>query len=142
MARTAYGRSTAGACLWPLAARTKLGKHTWDEAMQRPGSTQVGIAKKFFAQYPWSRLEPRPAAAAWSDGQPAGDGIQPWAVGASDELLIVYVPRPRAVRFVKLPPRADYRADLFDPVPASHRPWRNQNRQAWRLELPTASLQA
>ena len=91
------------------------GSIPWDEAMRRPGSTQVGIAKKFFAQFPWSRLEPRPAAAAWSDGQPAGDGIQPWAVGAADELLIVYVPRPRAITVRQLPRDADYTASLFDP---------------------------
>ena len=33
--------------------------------MHRAGSAQVGFAKQFFAAYPWSRLEPLPAAVAW-----------------------------------------------------------------------------
>ena len=37
------------------------GSIPWDVAMKRPGSTQVGLAKKFFARYPWFKLQPRPA---------------------------------------------------------------------------------
>ncbi len=92
------------------------GSIPWEEAIERPGSTQVGFAKKFFAHYPWSHLEPRPAIAEWADSQPAGDNIQPWAVGAADNLLIVYVPRPRPIKVRQLPPNAAYTANLFDPV--------------------------
>jgi hypothetical protein len=88
----------------------------WDEAMKRPGSTQVGFAKKFFAQYPWSRLEPRPAAAAWADNEPVKDEIRPWAVGTGNDLLIIYAPRPRPIVVHQLTANADYSADVFDPV--------------------------
>ncbi len=92
------------------------GSIPWDEAMKRPGSAQVGPGQKFFAKYPWSRFETRPAAAAWADSQPAGGEIQPWAVGAAADLLIVYVPRPRPVKVQQLPLHREYAADLFDPV--------------------------
>ena len=92
------------------------GSIPWDEAMKRAGSAQVGLAKQFFARYPWFHLEPRPAAAAWADNVPVKDGIVPWALGTEAKLLIVYVPRPRPVVVAKLPPQTHYAATLFDPV--------------------------
>ena len=84
--------------------------------MRRPGSTQVGLARQFFAQYPWHRLEPKPDSVAWDDGQPAKDDIRPWAVGTETDLRIVYVPRPRSVVVNGLAAQAEYTAGLFDPV--------------------------
>ncbi len=84
--------------------------------MKRPGSTQVGLAKKFFARYPWFKLQPRPAAAAWADNGPVTGDIRPWAVGTEAKLLIVYVPRSRAVLVKQLVPGAVYSASVFDPV--------------------------
>jgi hypothetical protein len=92
------------------------GSIPWDEAMQRPGSTQVGLAKHFFARYPWHRLEPRPAAAVWTDHGPDTDDSVPCAVGTEMKLLVVYVPRPRPILVKQLAPRTDYAAELFDPV--------------------------
>jgi hypothetical protein len=96
------------------------GSIPWDEAMQRPGSTQVGLAKQFFARYPWHRLEPRPVAAAWADHGPETDDIVPCALGTGTKLLVVYVPRPRPVLVKQLAPRTDYAAGLFDPVTGEH----------------------
>ena len=81
-----YGPSPHGRSYGPIS---------WDEAMKRPGSKQVGLAKQFFARYPWFHLEPRPAAAAWADNGPVTGDIRPWAVGTEAKLLIVYVPRSR-----------------------------------------------
>jgi hypothetical protein len=88
----------------------------WDQAMNRAGSTQVGIAKKFFAGYPWQKLEPRPGAAEWADQATTKDEIRPWAVGTDHKLLIVYACRPRPVRVKQLAPSSEYRAEIFDPV--------------------------
>jgi hypothetical protein len=92
------------------------GSTPWDEAMRRAGSTQVGLAKQFLARYPWQHLEPRPAAAAWADNQPAQDDIYPSALGLETKLLIVYVPRPRPIVVKQLVPQAEYAVGLFDPV--------------------------
>ncbi len=32
----------------------------WDEAMNLPGSTQVGLGKKFFERFPWQHFSPHP----------------------------------------------------------------------------------
>jgi hypothetical protein len=50
----------------------------WDQAMNLPGSGQLGMAKRFLADYPWQQIEPRPDWAAWQDaGKPPllGDWI-------------------------------------------------------------------
>jgi hypothetical protein len=92
------------------------GSIPWDEAMKRPGSTQVGLAKKFFARYPWFRLQPCLTAAAWADNGSVNDDIRPWALGSEAKLLIVYVPRSRAVLVKQLVPGGAYAASLFDPI--------------------------
>jgi hypothetical protein len=92
------------------------GSAPWDEAMRRPGSAQVGLAKQFFARYPWQRLEPKPDTVAWGDNQPFKDNIRPYALGIGTDLRIVYVPRQRPIVVKQLVPQADYTASLFDPV--------------------------
>ena len=100
----------------PSPHGNSYGSIPWDQAMQFAGSTQVGLAKRFFARYPWYRLEPRPAASAWADKEPANDDIRPWAVGTGTNLLIVYVPRPRPILVTQLSPETKYAVNLFDPV--------------------------
>jgi hypothetical protein len=96
------------------------GSISWDEAMNRAGSTQVGLAKQFFSRYPWQNLEPCPAAAAWADKEPVKDDIRPCAVRTATKLLIVYVPCPRPIVVKQLVPQTDYAAGLFDPVAGGH----------------------
>jgi hypothetical protein len=40
--------------------RVRLSLFTWEEAMSRPGSREVGINSKLVRQYPWYRLVPHP----------------------------------------------------------------------------------
>src|SRR5207248_1190320 len=42
----------------------------WDEAMNLPGSGQIGLGKKLLEQYPWHRFQPHPEWAAYA-GEPA-----------------------------------------------------------------------
>ncbi len=46
----------------------------WDEAMNLPGSGQLGAARKFLEGYPWHRCEPHPEWAAWAEARPG----PPW----------------------------------------------------------------
>jgi hypothetical protein len=96
------------------------GSIPWEEAMQRAGSTQVGLAKRFLARYPWHRLEARPAAAGWADKEKTKDDVRPCAAGTGTKLLMVYVPRPRPILVKQLAPQTDYALDLFDPVAGGH----------------------
>jgi hypothetical protein len=45
------------------------GAISWDEAMDLPGSKQVGLAKKLLEQFPWTQFQPHPEWVA------AGRGI-------------------------------------------------------------------
>jgi len=96
------------------------GSVPWDEAMTRPGSAQVGLAKQFLTRYPWYRLEPMPDTVAWADDQPAKDDIRPSAAGIGAELRMVYVPQARPVTAGQLAARAQYSVTLFDPVVGGH----------------------
>ena len=102
------------------------GSIPWDEAMKRPGSAQVGLAKQFLTRYPWHRLEPMPDTVAWADDQPTKDDIRPCAAGIGTELRIVYVPQARAITAKQLAAQTDYAVNLFDPV-------------AWRASVPGPS---
>jgi hypothetical protein len=49
----------------------------WDEAMNLPGSTQLGAAKTWLLTMPWDRFEPHPEWAAWveADAPTLGDWV-------------------------------------------------------------------
>lgn len=103
-----YGKSPHGG---------NYGVIPWDEAMNLPGSGQLGLAKKFLETYPWHKLEPRQEWAAWAD--PAGSANEfevPYTAGIPRRLRIIYVPLPRAVKVQRLEPEAHYAASLFNPV--------------------------
>jgi hypothetical protein len=44
---------------------TGYGTTPWNEAMNFAGSTQVGLGKKFFEQFPWQTFEPHPEWAGY-----------------------------------------------------------------------------
>jgi hypothetical protein len=105
-----------GAPYGPSPHGRSWGSVPWDEAMRRPGSAQVGMAKQFLSGYPWQRLEPKPDTVAWADDQPTKDDIRPYAAGISTDLRIVYVPRARPVTVKQLAAKIQYAVTLFDPV--------------------------
>lgn len=43
------------------------GKITWREAMNLPGSTQVGLGKRLLEQYDWTQFQPHPSWAVFAD---------------------------------------------------------------------------
>ena len=46
------------------------GKIPWNEAMNLPGSRQVGLGKRLLAGYPWQRFQPHPEWVAFSGASP------------------------------------------------------------------------
>jgi len=83
---------------------------TWNEGMNYPGSTQLGLGKKLLEQYPWSRFEPHPE---WAPG-----GI---AAGIPGEVRFIYQPRRGIYNWegtvVKnLEPGVTYHVFYFDPA--------------------------
>ena len=44
---------------------------SWDEAMDLPGSTQVGAGKRFLERFPWSKFAPHPEWVAWDGADSA-----------------------------------------------------------------------
>ena len=111
----------------------------WNEAMNLPGSRQVGLGKKLFEKYEWQKFEPHPE---WvqnpadvrqepASGKPAAKDIGPFAVGIPGNVRIVYsLPRienstsPRRVAVRRLEPDVKYRAKRLTPRTARRRIYR------------------
>ena len=81
--RAAPTANESGTLRTATARRTGLvGRSPGDVAMKRPGLTQVGLAKKFFARYPWFKSELRPRrcrARTPVTRHPAGNEAEPLA---------------------------------------------------------------
>ena len=92
------------------------GSIPWDQAMAADSSRQVGFAKAYFARFPWNHLEPMPQAIAWADASAAADKIRPYCLAMGSTLRIGYLPQARAVVFSALDAKAEYRAELFNPL--------------------------
>jgi hypothetical protein len=83
---------------------------TWKEGMGYPGSIQLGLCKRLFEHYPWSRFEPHPE---WAPGC--------FAAGIPGEVRFIYQPRRGiydwggpVVR--NLEPGVTYHVFYFDPA--------------------------
>ena len=60
----AAGHTYGAGGIWQMNSETERGAEyeftPWFEAMQLPGSAQLGLAKKLLEEYPWWRFEPHP----------------------------------------------------------------------------------
>jgi hypothetical protein len=86
----------------------------WNEAMNLPGSRQVGLGKKLFERFAWQEFSPHADWAAYADDQPAKFG--PFATGKAGEARIVYALESRPVKLMQLNPGVKYDVQAFDPV--------------------------
>jgi hypothetical protein len=94
------------------------GKIPWDEAMDLPGSAQVGYGKLLFEKYDWQAFQPQPAWAEYLHEMASSNpdsNYGPYATGIPQKVRIIYVPAPRSVRVIGLEPTIAYRAAAFDP---------------------------
>jgi hypothetical protein len=107
-----YGKSPHGGTYGPIP---------WDDAMNLPGSGQLGEAKRFLEHFPWHQLEPHPEWAAWGETEKgksaASDEFQvPYTAGIPRRLRITYVPLARAVTVKNFEADVRYVASCFDPI--------------------------
>jgi len=82
---------------WGAWGRQPYDWTTWKEGMNYPGSTQLGLARKLLAQYPWQKFEPHPewAPGCYAAGIPGGTriiyrpkkGIYDWSGFAVNNLV-------------------------------------------------------
>jgi len=89
------------------------GKIPWDEAMNLPGSSQVGLGKKLFEKFDWQKFQPHPEWARY-----AGDvkTYGPFACGIPGKMRMIYVPEARAIEVLGLEATKRYRARTIDPT--------------------------
>ena len=66
---------------------TGYGIIPWDEAMNLPGSRQIGAAKNWLEKLPWWRFEPHPEWAVWdsADSKPPAFGSWIWLEKEADK---------------------------------------------------------
>jgi len=105
------------------------GSISWDEAMRRPGSQQVALAKRLFERYAWHRFEPHADWATWDHGQPTDSeeapqsvdpSAEPLATGIASKVRIIYVLDPLPILVQKIEPDVAYTASYFSPVTGQH----------------------
>ena len=99
------------------------GKIPWNQAMQLPGSRQLGLAKAFLQKYPWNRFEPHPEWVSVTDQKDSGpkDRVnnivdEPQAIGLGRQVRIFYVPGSFRIETRDLGSKTTYVANYFDPV--------------------------
>jgi hypothetical protein len=80
-----YGKSPHGGTYGPTP---------WQEAMNLPGSGQLGLSKRILERYAWHEFEPHPEWAAYADGVvPRDEWHVPHAAGIAQRVRFVYAPQ-------------------------------------------------
>jgi len=126
----AAGHTYGAQGIWGMSSRDEpfegttpsWGDGFWQDVMHLPGSTHVGIGRRFFERYPWWAFEPR-----HEPNLPAGR-ICAFATGIAGTVAVYYLPmgcvseelmgmQTGAVDIapVTVEPAATYRAYFFDP---------------------------
>ncbi len=107
--KTPFGPSPHGGC-W--------GNTPWQEAMNLPGSRQLGLAKTFLETLPWEQMQPRPD---WIDTTGSHSERETPHISGIDEVLrIVYFygpvyPWSQRYRLLALESYVAYEAYFWDP---------------------------
>ena len=96
---------------------TGYGVISWDDAMNLPGSKQIGAAKVWLEKLPWWTFEPHPEWATW-DGDGVKPAVNPAVVGTTDGLRVIYRLDPLPIVLHGLQPGRTYQLRHFDPVEA------------------------
>ncbi len=124
-----YGKSPHGG---------NWGIRPWDEAMNRPGSTQAGLAKRLLEKHEWTKFEPHPEWAAYANDPDCKEWEKPRAAGWEGE-RIVYVPKHEAVVIKQLKPDKAYKTQWFDPVTGKETDWgeaKGDQNGSWKHDAP------
>jgi hypothetical protein len=141
MLNGAAGHTYGAGGIWQMNSETERGAEyeftPWFEAMELPGSTQLGMAKKLLEEYPWWRFEPHPEwiephstslfepHEQWYDDNKeftaaGGKWDLPYAAGIPGEIRIIYIPGHyyhwSAPAVKKLERDVPYHVFLFNPA--------------------------
>ena len=95
---------------------TGYGTIAWDDAMNLPGSKQVGLGKKLFERFEWWKFEPHTDWARYASEEDRKKEYGPFATGIEGKIRIVYVPEGREIEVVGLDAQVKHQARVFDPV--------------------------
>ncbi len=102
-----YGKSPHGG---------NWGNRPWDDAMNLPGSRQVGLAKGLFERFDWWKFEPHPEWASWQRGNSKhGEFDVPYAAGIPGRVRVVYIPAAEPVTLHGLGAGFSYSIRRYDP---------------------------
>lgn len=91
------------------------GNTPWPEAMNLPGSRQLGLGKRLLERYEWWRFEPHPewVEPHWNEN----DYFRAYAAGIPGQLRVIFWPSTFGSGLIRgLDPGVQYRAFLFNPV--------------------------
>jgi len=93
------------------------GKISSQDAMNLPGSKQIGLGKEFLQMFPWQQFKPHPEWANYVNPMPGGGGKDlPQAAGIDGKVRMIYYIYPNPILVYKLKPKSVYRVRIFDPV--------------------------
>ena len=119
---------------------SSYGKITREEAMNLPGSAQMGFGKGLFLDYSWQLFEPHPEWAMFED-VPAGDVFGPQSCGIAEVVRLIYVPEAKELVCLFLGEGRSYHARYFDPVSGKRTeigPIRSDESGSWTCAPPTS----
>ncbi|MEJ7767889.1 MAG: DUF4038 domain-containing protein [Chitinophagaceae bacterium] len=104
-----YGKSPGG---------NNWGVTPWNEAMQLPGSAQLGFARKLIESLPaWNKLAP------FAEGVSSDSAkLSPLCAADGDRLRVVYILSPGNIKVRSLVPGSKYNAYWFNPVTGEKQP--------------------
>ena len=108
-----YGKSPHGGTYGPIP---------WPEAMDLPGSRQVGLGKKLLESFPWQRFSFHPQWASWPQGtREANEFLVPYAFGIEAGPRLIHLPVDHDVMLHHLHAGDSYSVVWFDPVEGTRR---------------------
>ncbi len=102
-----YGKSPHGG---------NWGNRPWDDAMNLPGSRQVGLAKRLLEKFDWWKFEPHPEWATWQrKDSKHGEFEVPYAAGIPNKVRVIYVPFAEPVTLHGLGAGVSYSIRQYNP---------------------------
>jgi hypothetical protein len=111
-----YGKSPHGG---------NWGNRPWDDAMNLPGSRQLGLAKRLLEKFDWWKFEPHPEWASWQHTDPKrGEFDVPYAAGIPNQVRMIYVPAAEPVVVHNLDAKSTWTLREFDPRTGELKEWR------------------
>jgi hypothetical protein len=111
-----YGNSPHGGTYGPTP---------WDNAMQLPGSAQIGFGKRLLEKFAWQRFQPHPEWVSYAEVHLTGvvnPFMAPYCAGIPGQVRILYLPLGARVTVRAVEHEVNYQASWFDPITGDESP--------------------